>query len=95
MNCNDEFDIGVEVMITRVDQFIEKFVLDNMYKESVDDRCICEFLDRIRTELELDCVYVMQNVNGKYNFRFTNMSVSEEKYDATGRYYTMTDREYQ
>ena len=51
MNCNDEFDIGVEVMITRVDQFIEKFVLDNMYKESVDDRCICEFLDRIRTEL--------------------------------------------
>ena len=71
MNCNDEFDIGGEVMITRVDQFIEKFVLDNMYKESVDDRCICEFLDRIRTELELDCVYVMQNVSGKYNFRFT------------------------
>lgn len=81
-------------MVTRVDKMIEAFVLDNLYKDNIDKQCIKDFLTAVRESFSLDCIFILQTMNGKYTFQFTDMSVSDSKYDAEGQCYVMTDKEY-
>lgn len=82
-------------METRIDKYLQSFALESIENTHITDAHIQELLDQIRNAYEIDCVYVMQNMNAKYSFQFTHMSVSKEKYDAKGHCFTMTDQDYQ
>lgn len=72
-------------MVTRIDEFIKKFMITLMEEDNLDGSAFQELLNNIRESFQLDVVYTLEKISLEREFVFRFMSVSKPEYNTVGQ----------
>lgn len=57
-------------MVTRIDEFIKKFMITLMEEDNLDGNAFQELLNNIRESFQLDVVYTLEKISLEREFVF-------------------------
>jgi len=86
---------GIVLSMEALEKEIESFYLELVRSERFDAEAVPPFLERVRSELELDAVYVMESMDGEGQFSVSWCSAKDPRLDNTDRALILTGEEYE
>ncbi len=82
-------------MKTRIDAAIAGFMPTLVEEDQLDVERLQQLLDHVRTQFDLDVVYVLERIGESYDFTYKFASVSQEKYDNRGVVISIPAEQYE